>query len=129
MLLDDSEVRAVLPLLRSESAWIVARLAQFMRLNERGEKKLDIAEFLAQMPPAIQSFAHARLTKPSHESIDDARATVSANAKNLQDSNVARETNEIVREQHRVVGDWETEVELAKHADALVRQRQGLIPR
>ncbi len=129
MLLEDSEVHAVLPLLQGESARIVAGLAQFMRLNERGEKKLDIAEFLAQMPPAIQSFARARLAAPTHESIEDARATVSANAKNLQDSNVARETNEIVREQHRVVGDWETEVELAKHADALVRQRQGLIPR
>jgi DNA primase len=129
MLLDDSEVRGVLPRLQGESARIVAGLAQFMRLNERGEKKLDIAEFLAQMPPAIQSFAQARLAAPAHESIEDALATISANAKNLQDSNVARETSEIVREQHRVVGDWETEVELARHADALVRQRQGLIPR
>jgi len=129
VLLDDSEVRPVLPMLQGESARIVAGLAQFMRVNERGEKKLDIAEFLAQMPPAIQSFARARLAAPAHESIEDARATVSANARNLQDTNVARETSEIVREQHRVVGDWETEVELAKHADALVRQRQGLIPR
>jgi DNA primase len=129
MLLDDSEVREVLPFLQGESARIVAALGQWMRVNERGEKKLDISEFLAQMPPAIQSFARARLTKPEHESIEDARATVSVNAKNLQDSNVARETSEIVREQHRVVGDWDTEVELAKHAHALVRQRQGLIPR
>jgi DNA primase len=129
MLLDDSEVRDLLPFLQGESARIVAALGQWMRVNERGEKKLDISEFLAQMPPAIQSFARARLTKPEHESIEEARATVSANAKNLQDSNVARETSEIVREQHRVVGDWETEVELAKHAHALVRQRQGLIPR
>jgi len=26
-----------------------------------------------------------------------------------------------------VIGDWETQVELAKHVDALVRQRQGLM--
>jgi len=129
ILLDDPEVRGVLPMLQDESARIVAGIAQFMWVNERGEKKLDIAEFLAQMPPAIQSFARARLAAPAHESIEDARATVIANAKNLQDTNVARETSEIVREQHRVVGDWETEVELAKHAHALVRQRQGLIPR
>jgi DNA primase len=129
MLLDDSEVRGVLPLLQGDSARIVAVLAQSMRLNERGEKKLDIAEFLAQMPPAIQSFARARLAAPAHESIEDARATVSANAKNLQDSNVARETSEIVREQHRDAGDWETGVERLKQADAIVRQRQGLIPR
>jgi hypothetical protein len=81
------------------------------------------------MPPAIQSFASARLAAPAHDSIEEARETVSVNAKQLTVSNVARETSEIVREQHRVVGDWDTEVELAKHADALVRQRQGLIPR
>jgi DNA primase len=127
VLLDDSVVQAVLPHLQGDSARIVAVLAQSMRVNERGEKKLDIDEFLAQMRPAIQSFARARLAAPAHESVEDARATVSANAKNLQASNVTRETSEIVREQHRVVGDWETEVELAKHADALVRQR--LIPR
>ncbi|MGO9836194.1 MAG: DNA primase [Polyangiaceae bacterium] len=129
MLLDDSEVRGVLPLLQGDSARIVAVLAQSMRLNERGEKKLDITEFLAQMRPAIQSFASARLAAPAHESIEDARATVSANAKNLQDSNVARETSEMVRDQHRDAGDWETGVERLKQADAIVRQRQGLIPR
>ena len=124
-LLEDSEVHAVLPLLQGDSARIVATIASSMRVNERGEKKLDIVEFLAQMRPAIQSFASARLAAPAHETIEDARATVSVNAKNLQDSNVARETSEIVREQHRDVGDWENEVELARHADALVRQRQG----
>jgi DNA primase len=129
VLLDDSEVQCVLNLLSGESARIVAVLRRSMRVTERGEKKLDSAEFLAQMPPAIQSFASARLAAPAHDTIDEARATVNVNARNLQDSNVARETSEIVREQHRVVGDWDTEVELAKHADALVRQRQGLIPR
>ena len=44
-------------------------------------------------------------------------------AKRLRGTSVARETSEIVREQHRVVGDWDTEVELAKHANELVRQR------
>jgi DNA primase len=129
VLLDDSEVRGVLDLLQGESARIVAVLGRSMRVNERGEKKLDSAEFLAQMPPAIQSFASARLAAPAHDSIEEARETVSVNARKLQASNVTRETSEIVREQHRVVGDWDTEVELAKHADALVRQRQGLIPR
>jgi DNA primase len=125
----DSDVPGVLELLQGESARIVAVLRRCMRVNERGEKKLDSSEFLAQMPPPIQSFASARLAAPAHDSIEEARATVSVNAKNLQASNVTRETSEIVREQHRVVGDWDTEVELAKQADALVRQRQGLIPR
>jgi hypothetical protein len=97
-----------------------------MRLNTRGEKVLDTAEFLAQMPAAIQAFASARLAAPAHETIEDARSTVAAAGKKLRETHVARETSEIVREQHRVVGDWESGVELVKHAEALARARQGL---
>jgi DNA primase len=127
VLLEDSEVRPVLELLEGESARIVAAIAQCMRVNTRGEKVLDSAEFLAQMPPVIQAFASARLAAPANDAIEEARATICANAKKLRESNVARETSEIVREQQRVVGDWETELELAKHASALVRQRQGIV--
>jgi DNA primase len=127
MLLDDSDVHAAIELLQGESARIVSVLSQCRRPNDAGEKRLDIAEFLAQMRPAIQSFASERFAAPRHESIEEARTTVSLNAKKLQDSHVAQETSEIVREQQRVAGDWETEVELAKHAHALVRHRQGLI--
>jgi DNA primase len=127
VLLDDSEILDVLELLEGESARIVAAVGQSMRINLRGEKVLDSSEFLAQMPPVIQAFASARLAAPAHDTIDEARATVSANAKKLRESNVARETSEIVREQHRVVGDWDTEVELMKHADALVRQQHGFV--
>jgi DNA primase len=127
VLLHDSEMHDVLELLEGESARIVAAIGQSMRVNARGEKVLDSSEFLAQMPAVIQAFASARLAAPAHETIDEARATVSANAKKLRESNVARETNEIVREQYRIVGDWDTEVELMKHADALVRQQHGLV--
>ena len=94
-----------------------------MRTNARGEKVLDSAEFLAQMPEAIQAFASARLAAPAHDTIEEARETVTAAAKRLEENTVARQTSEIVREQQRSVGDWETEVELIKHADALVRRR------
>lgn len=127
MLLDDSEINGVLELLEGESARIVAAIGHSMRINAQGERVLDSSEFLAQMPPAIQAFASARLAAPANDTIDEARATVSANAKKLRESNVARETNEIVREQHRVVGDWDTEVELMKHAEALVRQQHGFV--
>jgi DNA primase len=122
-LLNDSDIQPVLPLLEGNSAQIVAGVANSMRINARGEKVLDSSEFLAQMPEAIQAFASARLAAPAHDTIEEARATVTAAAKRLEESNVARETSEIVREQHRSVGDWETEVELIKHADALVRRR------
>jgi DNA primase len=127
VLLDDSEMHSAIQLLEGESARIVAALGKSMRIGAGGQKVLDSAEFLAQMPAAIQSFAAARLAAPEHETIDEARTAVSANAKKLRESNIARKTSEIVREQHRVIGDWDTQVELAKHVDALVRQRQGLM--
>jgi DNA primase len=129
VLLDDSAVRETLGLLGGESARIVAAMAKCIRVDARGEKVLDTSEFLAQMPSAIQAFASARLAAPVHDTLEEARASVLANARKLRETNVARETLETVREQQRVVGDWEAEVQLAKHVDALVRQRQGLIRR
>jgi DNA primase len=122
-LLDDSELQASLPFLEANSARIVAAIANSMRVNARGENVLDTTEFLAQMPDDTKAFASARLAAPMHETIDEARETVAKAAKRLRGTSVARETNEIVREQHRVVGDWDTGVELAKQANELVRQR------
>ncbi len=122
-LLDDSTVQTVLPLLEANSARIVAGMAKAMRVNARGEKVLDATEFLDQMHGDAKAFASARLAAPMHETIEEARETVAKAANRLRGTSVARETNEIVREQHRVVGDWDPEVELAKHANELVRQR------
>jgi DNA primase len=122
-LLDDSEVQSVKRLLEGNSARIVAAIDNFMRLNARGEKVLDTTEFLAQMPDDTKAFASARLAAPMHETIEEARETVAKAAKRLRGTSVARETNEIVREQHRVVGDWDAEKQLAQQASELVRQR------
>jgi DNA primase len=127
VLLDDSEMESAIQLLEGESARIVAGITQSLRVGAGGQKVLDSSEFLAQMPAAIQAFAAARLAAPEYDTVDEARRAVNANAKKLREFGVARKTSEIVREQHRVIGDWETQVELAKHADALVRQRQGLM--
>jgi hypothetical protein len=107
----------------------VAAVAKCTRVIASGEKRLDVAEFLAQMNPAIQAFASARLAAPVLETLDEARLTVAANSKKLRETTVALEAREAVREQHRVVGDWDAEVELVKHMDALARGRQGLSPR
>ncbi|MGH7298123.1 MAG: toprim domain-containing protein, partial [Polyangiaceae bacterium] len=122
-LLDDSEVQAVLPHLEANSARIVAAIGSCMRVNARGEKVLDTTEFLAQMQDDAKAFASARLAAPMHDTIEEALETVTKAAKRLRGTSVARETSEIAREQHRVVGDWDTELELAKHANELVRQR------
>ena len=43
-----------------------------IRMNARGEKVLDTAEFLAQMPDDTKAFASARLAAPMHETIEEA---------------------------------------------------------
>jgi len=122
-LLDDSETQEVLPLLEGESARIVAAMTRYLRTNERGEKVLDSAEFLAQMPEPIHSFASARLAAPSHETIGEARETLTNAQKRLREINVAREASELAREQQKVAGDWESEVVLLQQAKELVSKR------
>jgi DNA primase len=122
-ILDDSDVQAVLPLLEGNSARIVAGVGQCMRTNERGEKVLDTSEFLAQMGSAIKTFASARLAAPQNQTIEEARETVASAAKRLRETNVAREAGELVREQERIVGDWESELQLAKQASELTSRR------
>ena len=94
-----------------------------LRENVRREKVLDTSEFLAQMQGDAKAFASARLAAPLHETIEDARLTVINAAKRLRGTSVARETSELVLEQHRVRGDWETEVQVATQAYELARQR------
>jgi DNA primase len=127
VLLDDSEAALALELLEGESARIVAAVAKCRRTTADGKKVLDTTEFLAQMPPAIQAFASPRLAVPVHETIEEARTTVIANAKKLRGTNVALETRDTAREQERDAGDWEAGIERAKHVDALVRERHGVI--
>lgn len=127
VLLDDSEAALALELLEGESARIVAAIAKCRRVTADGKKVLDTAEFLAQMPSAIQSFASPRLAVPAHETIEEARTTVIANAKKLRGTNVALETRDTAREQERDAGDWEAGIERAKHVDALVRERHGVV--
>jgi DNA primase len=125
-LLDEADIRKTFDLLEGESARIVAQIAQCIRVSANGEKSLDSSEFLAQMTPAIQAFAAARLASPAHETIEEARTTVIANAKKLMETNVARETRETAREQQKNGGDWDAGVEGARHIDTLARERHGL---
>ncbi len=128
-LLDDSSVRGELDLLEGDSARIVAAIAKCTRTNASGEKRVDSTEFLAQMNPAIQAFASARLAAPMHETLEEARATVAANSKKLRGTTVAQETRVAVREQHRVAGDWDAGVESLKRMEALAREGKGLVRR
>jgi DNA primase len=128
-LLDDSSVLREIELLEGDSARIVAAIVACLRVTASGEKRLDGTEFLAQMSPAIQAFASERLAAPAHETLEEARATVAANSKKLRGTTVAQETREAVREQHRVAGDWNAELETLKRQDALAREGKGLRPK
>ncbi len=128
-LLDDSSIRGELELLEGDSARIVAAIAKCIRVTANGEKRVDGTEFLAQMTPAIQAFASARLAAPTHETLEEARATVAANSKKLRGTTVAEETRVAVREQHRVAGDWDAGVESLKRMEALAREGKGLVRR
>jgi hypothetical protein len=75
------------------------------------------------MTPAIKTFASARLAAPQNQTIEEARETVAGAAKRLRETNVAREAGELVREQERIVGDWESELELARQASELTSRR------
>ena len=135
MLLDDSEVREVLPFLpsRGESARDRGGASrQWMRVNERGEKSWTSPNSLRKCLPRYNPSPRARLTKPEHEvPIEDApRRPISVNAKNLQDSNVARETKRglfVSSTESSVTGTpkWRPG---EKHAHALVRQKARLDP-
>jgi DNA primase len=125
-LLEESGTEAEIELLEGESARIVAAIAQCMRVTARGEHAMDSAEFLAQMPPAIQAFASARLASPEHDTLEEARATLTANARKLRGTNVALETRAAAQEQKQQAGDWEAELETIKRAAAQVRERHGL---
>jgi DNA primase len=125
-LLVESATQGDVELLEGESARIVAAIAKCLRVTARGENAMDTAEFLAQMPPSIQAFASARLASPEHETLEEARATLTANARKLRGTNVAVEASANVQEQKRVAGDWEAEQEVASRTLAAVRERHGL---
>jgi DNA primase len=122
-LLDDSSIQGHLGLLEGASAQTVAAVRRSLRVGHQGEKTLDTTVFLAQIPPTIHPFASERLAAPHHETLADARGSLIENANKLRKLILAREAEEIAREQHRAAGDWEREIELAREAEGRVRAR------
>jgi DNA primase len=96
-LLEDPGVQEVFGLLEGPAALTVAAL----RKAHTHEKGLDTAEFLAQIPPAIQSFAGKRLCVPEHETEGRAKEALLASAKQLERLILADEQQQITREMHQ----------------------------
>ncbi len=124
-LLTDPGVEVACQLLEGDSARTVAALAACTKSSPEGEKTLDSAEFLAQMPPAIHAFAAQRLAAPRLESVDEAREVVLSNADKLKSMMVERQASELSREQ-RQAADWEAEIELAREAELQAKGARGL---
>lgn len=135
-LLDDLRVRPFLSLLEGDWARTVAAISDLFRValspvsdlggDTRPQKTLDSGSFLAQIPPPIQAFASERLAAPHHDTRDDAKVHLLENAQKLRRLILAREANDLAREQYRAAGDWQVETDLAREADERVRQRLGV---
>ena len=119
-LLEEPEMTSCLDFLEGDASLTVAALRACTKTTPSGEKTLDSTAFLAQMPPAIQSFAARRLAAPRFETVEEAREAVLSNAEQLKRMMADRDTDELVKVQLKAT-DWETQMDLAREADERVR--------
>jgi hypothetical protein len=115
-LLADPDVVAACVHLEGPAALTVATI----RKAYTGEKGLDTAVFLAQIPPAIQSFAQDRLAVPEHETESKAKEALLASAMRLERLILAQDIVEISR-------DLEKDADLEKLRDAQTRAERRSI--
>ena len=114
-LLADPDVLAACVHLEGPAVLTVAAL----RKAYTGEKGLDTAGFLAQIPPAIQSFAQDRLAVPEHETESKAKEALLASAMRLERLILAQDIVEISR-------DLEKDADLEKLRDAQERAERRI---
>jgi len=115
-LLDQEDVSEAIGMLSEESARIVAALARAFRWAdgaEGTEKRLDNDAFLAQMPPAIHSFAAQRLAAPKFETAEEAKDVIHRGATALRKL-ALHEAKENLRNDE----DWETQVQKGRELSA-----------
>jgi DNA primase len=122
-LLEDAEVAEELTLLEGPSVMLVASLR---RAWKPIEKTLNVEKFLAEIPPAVRSFANERLASPESESEAEAKGYLLENANKLKRLLLSQEAAQITRETYRAQGDWDTERELLREAADRLRAKHGL---
>ncbi|HEY2509431.1 MAG TPA: DNA primase [Polyangiaceae bacterium] len=109
-LLDDLAVQGACVHLEGPAALTVAAL----RKAWTAEKGLDTSGFLAQIPPAIRSFASDRLAAPVHETESQAKEALLASSQRLERLILAQDVVDISR-------DLEKNADLTKLRDAQER--------
>jgi DNA primase len=123
-LLDDPEIELALSLLDGEAALAVAAL----RRARGPQKDLDAAEFLAQIPGPIHSFAAGRLASPLFEAAVDAKAAISDNARKLERLSLSRE-KAAVRDQPNkaeALGDLDAVEAMLRDAARRAQKKLGM---
>jgi DNA primase len=122
-LLFDPELEWALDLLTEAAALTIRAIRQSIKTSEDGEKTLDTSAFLAQMPPAIQSFAVRRLAAPQLETLQAAKDAVLSNATKLKRMLLEKESRELGARG----GAWSDEDDEAlKALSDLARQERGI---
>ncbi len=116
-LLRDPEVIATFDALEGPAALTVAAL----RKAHTVEKGLDTSEFLAQIPEAIQSFAHKRLAVPEHETEGKAKEALLASAKRLERLILAQEIADISRDLEQ-----DADLEKLREAQRFAEREKGI---
>lgn len=119
-LLDDPEVCARIAAVEGDAALAIAALRQ----NRAPNKGLYAAEFLAQAPSSIHSFAAGRLACPVFEDPSDARSELVSNTEKLKGLSHQRENAAAVEELKR--GGASTEEEDALLLSVVRRKREKL---
>lgn len=123
-LLDDPEIEAALGMLEGEMVLAVAA----MRQNRDPQKGVHDAEFLAQIPRLIHSFAAGRLASPVFETIGEAKVALLDNARKLRSLSLSREKAAVVDRLSRVqaMGDEAEENALLLEALRAAREKRGM---
>lgn len=133
-LLDDPEVEAIFPLLEGDSARTLAVLVDSWRNaghDVEVEAHIDPAtllERLAQIAPAIQTFAAERLSSPLHETATIAKAELMNAASRLKNVALSDDARAAADQQRRGDAGFEEELAVANDLRARLREERHRLP-
>ena len=118
----DPEAESAAGLLEGDQALAIAALRQCWELDGLRDAEL----VLAKLPPSIHAFALARLSAPQHQKVDDARAELIGNVRQLESLGLRTNKKTVVEELERArrTGDFEQEALLLAQYASNVRKRR-----
>ncbi len=128
-LMGDPAVEETFHLLEGDSARTLAVLVDSWRAAgltaEEGTKPdpnpTEILERLAQIAPAIQTFAAERLSAPKHDTLEAAKEELMTAAARLMSMALSDDTRSAAEEQRRGEGGFDEELEVARELENRLR--------